>query len=281
MKLGIIGAGKAGVSLGRYLSQSENISITGFYSRTYKSATEGADFTGSRAYESLTEIVAESDMILVATPDGEIAKVWEDLKSLISDEKNVAVGHLSGNLSSEVFSGKPNIDRISIHPVFAFNDRFTCWERLGSAFFTLEGSEKAVNTWKSLLVRMGNKTATVDAASKVRYHAACAMASNDVLGLIKVCIDNLKLSGFTEDEAYSLLEPLVKNNVNNAFKVGVCDALTGPAERNDVNTIKKHIAVMGEYEKLYVELGKAVLDIAEEKHPDSDYTELKNLYFTR
>ena len=279
MRLGIIGAGKAGVSMGRYLRQSEDVSLTGFFSRTIESAREGADFTDSRAYTDIDEMVRESDTILIATPDGEIAGVWEQLKALIPDDREMTVGHLSGALSSEIFSGaeKANIHGISVHPVYAFADRFTCWEGLKTAFFTLEGSEKAVNLWKTVLSDLGNRTASIDAASKVRYHAACAMASNDVLGLIKVCVDNLKLCGFAEDEAYSLLEHLVKNNVDNAFRAGVVDSLTGPIERNDTGTVKKHLSVMGEYSTLYKELGKAVLDIATEKHADIDYSELKEV----
>ena len=34
---------------------------------------------------------------------------------------------------------------------------------------------------------------------------------------------------------------------------------------------------MGEYSTLYKELGKAVLDIATEKHADIDYSELKEV----
>ena len=70
----------------------------------------------------------------------------------------------------------------------------------------------------------------------------------------------------------------VKNNVNNAFRFGLGDALTGPAERNDVDTIKKHIEVMKDDSVLYRELGKAVLDIAMQKHPDRDYRKLGELY---
>ncbi len=279
MRLGIVGAGKAGVSMGKYLSISSDIVLTGFFSRTKKSAEEAAEFTETCVFDSLEEMIPGNDMILIATPDGEIAKVWEQLKTLLPADSKITVGHLSGALSSDLFrdSEKPGIHRISIHPAYAFNDRFTCWERLNTAFFTLEGDELAVETWKKILARLGNKTASVDSSSKVRYHAACAMASNDVLGLIKVCVDELKRSGFAEDEAYSLLEHLVKNNVDNAFRVGVENALTGPVERNDVGTVKKHLAVMGENEALYRELGKAVLDIAMEKHKDTDYSELRGI----
>ena len=160
MRLGIIGAGKAGVSLGRYLPRASEITLTGFLSRTEKSAVEGADFTNSRVYTSINEMVSDNNIILIATPDGEIAGVWERIRGCLDGTKEMIIGHLSGALSSELFSDKdyPYIHGISIHPVYAFSDRFSSYEKLNTAFFTLEGDPYAVTFWKKTLTELGNKT---------------------------------------------------------------------------------------------------------------------------
>ncbi len=279
MRLGIVGAGKAGVSLGRYLPGASEITLTGFLSRTEKSAGEGADFTDSRVYTSIDEMVLDNDIILIATPDGEIAHVWERIRGCLDETKEMIIGHLSGALSSELFSDKnyPYIHGISIHPVYAFSDRFSSYEKLNTAFFTLEGDSYAVSFWKKILTELGNKTATVEASKKVKYHAACSMASNHLLGLISKCVRLLSDCGFDEASAYTMLEPLVKNNVNGAFTSGVQNALTGPIERNDLDTVKKHLQVLEDDETLYKELGKAVLSIAETKHEDIDYQKVRDL----
>ena len=49
MKIGFIGAGKVGFTLGRYFSM-DGIDVTGYYSRTSRSAMEAAEFTGTRFY---------------------------------------------------------------------------------------------------------------------------------------------------------------------------------------------------------------------------------------
>ena len=46
MRIGFIGAGKVGYSLGRYLKE-HHISISGYYSRSLQSAMDAADFTGT------------------------------------------------------------------------------------------------------------------------------------------------------------------------------------------------------------------------------------------
>ena len=54
--------------------------------------------------------------------------------------------------------------------------------------------------------------------------------------------------------------------------------LTGPVDRNDVSTVKKHLEVMNEETKrLYIEASKYALNIAKVKNPDVDYTELNKL----
>lgn len=52
MKVGFIGAGKVGFSLGRFLSEHE-IQVTGYYSRHRESAKQAAEFTDSKCYEEM------------------------------------------------------------------------------------------------------------------------------------------------------------------------------------------------------------------------------------
>lgn len=42
----------------------------------------------------------------------------------------------------------------------------------------------------------------------------------------------------------SILEPLVKETVNKAFRMGAEKALTGPARRGDMETINKHLQLL-------------------------------------
>ena len=51
MKIGFIGAGKVGFSLGKYFAEN-GAELSGYYSRTESSAHEAAAFTGSKAFMS-------------------------------------------------------------------------------------------------------------------------------------------------------------------------------------------------------------------------------------
>ena len=100
MKIGFIGAGKVGFSLGKYFI-SNGISVTGYYSRSPKSAKSAAEFTNSRMYSSLTDILKDSDTLFLTVPDDVIGMVWEHIKNL--DVRNKKICHCSGSISSAAF----------------------------------------------------------------------------------------------------------------------------------------------------------------------------------
>ena len=60
MKIGIIGAGKVGVSIGKYLKENgakARVEVTGFFSRSSKSTVEAAEFTGTEKFENIAKLV--------------------------------------------------------------------------------------------------------------------------------------------------------------------------------------------------------------------------------
>ena len=123
IKIGLIGAGKVGFTLGKYLGQYDK-KITGYYSRNIKSSREAADFTKSVCFESIESLVKECDIIIITTPDGEIKNVWDSIKRLPITGKIIC--HCSGSLSSKVFSDIDNHNAYgySIHPMFAISSKY-------------------------------------------------------------------------------------------------------------------------------------------------------------
>ena len=75
MKIGFIGAGKVGFSLGKYFHE-QGFALAGYYSRTFQSAAEAAAFTASDAYGNRSELVKASDVLFLTVPDGPIAAAY-------------------------------------------------------------------------------------------------------------------------------------------------------------------------------------------------------------
>lgn len=279
MRIGIIGAGKVGTTLGKYLS-IHGKNVTGFYSRTHESADEAATFAETETYSSLCKLVEKSDVIFITTPDGVIPQVWGDL--LHQDISNRIICHFSGSLSSHVFSGREEAGAsgISMHPMYAFSDKFHSYEQFHTAYLTLEGDPEAVAVMKPMWEAIGHHVLTLKAKDKIKYHAAAAMASNEMLGLMQASLDILSECGFSEKDSMALLTPLVQGNIASMLEKGCVNALTGPVERGDAQTVRKHLQALegSKAGKIYQSLGSTMVELAKRRNPDRDYTPVRTLF---
>ena len=279
MRIGIIGAGKVGTTLGKYLS-IHGKNVTGFYSRTHESADEAATFAETETYSSLCKLVEESDVIFITTPDGVIPQVWGEL--LHQDISNRIICHFSGSLSSHVFSGREEAGAsgISMHPMYAFSDKFHSYEQFHTAYLTLEGDPEAVAVMKPMWEAIGHHVLTLKAEDKIKYHAAAAMASNEMLGLMQASLDILSECGFSEKDSMALLTPLVQGNIASMLEKGCVNALTGPVERGDTQTVRKHLQALegSKAGQIYQSLGSTMVELAKRRNPDRDYTPVRTLF---
>lgn len=285
MRLGFIGAGKAGTTLGKYfvsmcdrIGKEENFTLTGYYSRNPKSAEEAAVFTNSTRYDTLEQITEDSDLLFLTVPDDAISTVWNSIKRLPIKEKIIC--HCSGSLSSAIFSGIESTGAYaySIHPLFAISSKTESYQTMKEAVFTIEGNEKHLQRLQRFLQGFGNEVSIVGTEAKAKYHAAAVMASNHVVALAQTAIHLLQQCGFSESSARKALGPLLCNNAAGISCKGAVEALTGPVERNDAGTVKKHMDCLeGDTRELYVRLSKILIGTAKEKHPEWDYHEMEKV----
>lgn len=272
MKIGFIGAGKVGFTLGKYIS-IRRLPLMGYYSHTPESAKSAASFTGSTFYFSIKTLIEECELIFITVPDSAIEQVWEQIKEL--PVKGKIFCHCSGLLSSTLFLGIEQREAYgySLHPLSAINDKYHSVETLSDVYFTLEGSPKKLNEMTNFVRSLGNPVQIIKADEKCLYHTACVILSNLTVALTKVGSDLLTQSGLSAEFAEKAWHKLFLGNANNICQAGIFNALTGPLERNDVQSIQKHIHCLeGNSRDIYINLSKVLLDIAKQKHPQRDYT---------
>ena len=281
MKVGFVGAGKVGCSLGM-LFESTQHNLAGFYSRTSSSALDAADFTKSKHFQNLETLIEESDTVFITVPDDAISTVWDSIKHMSIAGKMIC--HCSGSLSSNIFKDieETGAFGFSVHPLLAVSDRYKSYQELPKALFTIEGDANHIDDIKALLEGSGLKSTVIKADVKTRYHGAAVMCSNLVVALIQAAEDELRICGFSEDQLSGAIAPLLLGNVKKVLKVGTQAALTGPIERNDVGTVEKHLNTFeGRDRQVYKTLSLKTLEVAKAKHPESDYSKLELLLTTQ
>lgn len=268
-----------GCSLGKYLKESTgNWQIEGYFSRSTDSAKEAAVFTDSRVIDQVELLAQITDVIFVTTPDGAIAGVWEELCGCGASLEDKVVVHCSGLLASSVFTGakERGVTVASLHPLYAVSDPWHSYETLSDALFTLEGSGERMEELQQMLEASGLTIQRMDAGSKTKYHAAATVSSNLMVGLAQLAIEQLLDCGFDREHARLALRPLMQGNLDAIMEKDTVDALTGPAERADANTVEAHLkALAGEDREIYRLLTKKILTLAKQKNPDRDYEQVE------
>ena len=307
LKTGFIGAGKVGTSLGKYFAEADpqaGMTVEGYYSRSRDSAEDAARFTGTKAFDNMEALVKECDVIFLTVPDGSISGCWQQLSGY--DIKGKSICHCSGAMAAaDAFNGIEETGAFgySVHPLFAVSDRYSAYRELADVFFTIEGGssclkitenraaagaadstysgegKKNLYMIKDFLEAMGNPVRIIDGRDKTMYHCAAAMASNLVCGLIDQSLELMTRCGFTNDEAIRALAPILTGNMAHIAQDGPTASLTGPIERNDTITVKKHLECLEDdsEREMYRLVSSRLVRMAQQRHPDRDYAGMTEL----
>lgn len=274
MKIGFIGAGKVGTSLGQYLTECKTniVSISGYWSRDPNATRYACEKTNSSCFSSLEEIARVSDILFLTVSDSVIETVWQQLSQCPLQGKIIC--HCSGVETSRIFqSNQADLYRYSIHPLLAIHSK-NCSPLWQKAHLTLEGDEKYLSFWKEFFLSLGNETTIISPENKAKYHAAAVFSTNLVLATLWEGISLFKDCGFTQEVVEKAIYPMICSNIQTMTTVGIPNALTGPVSRGDVSTIDKHLGVLSKEEQaLYIRLSQVLLPIAKEKDQFGEHQE--------
>lgn len=217
------------------------------------------------SWEDDRDHMLDADLIWITVPDDEIASVAGALASQKLIREGQIIAHTSGALASEAIQMVRRVGAFaaSFHPLQTFVRPELGLQAFSGVTIAIEGDEPATEYLSNLARRLGAVPYHLAASAKVRYHAAAVLASNALIALVGTAAKLADLpSGLTG------LLPLVRGAVENLERVGAPDALTGPIERGDIGTVKKHLAALSDepaIRDMYVAMGKATVEMAKAK----------------
>ena len=268
--ISVIGCGRVGLVLATLMSRNKVLTIRHVLNRTIDQAKKSVGFIGEGIPTTSIAEVSPSDLYMITTPDDKIIESSEDLAKYHLISPSSIIFHCSGIMPSTDLSTLTSIGAhvASIHPVKSFADPQTAVATFKGTYCAIEGDNKSVELLTHIFEQIGGITFPVKTHAKALYHAALVMVCNNLVGLIALGEDIFKKSGIPENKISHIIEPLVKETVNNVFKIGVESALTGPIDRGDYKTIQKHIDALSDdhlTQNAYKLLGQSLLNIIKKR----------------
>lgn len=270
MKIGFIGAGAVGKSLGIFFDDMDN-SVSGYYSKTMAHSILAAGKIAAMAYDTLNDLVSNNDMIIIAVNDDAIESVVRDLMKIPESLLKKYILHTSGVHTSEVLAPlrSKGARVLSLHPVQSFADPEQAQKTIPGTYFSIEGDlDEVVLNW---LTSYKIKYFKIDKENKIKYHLAAVAVSNYLVATLDFGTKQFESLGYTKEFALEALWPLIEGTLSNVRQFGSVQALTGPIARGDLKTIENHLSVLSGLEReLYSKLGEYTVEIALEKGLDKE-----------
>ena len=138
----------------------------------------------------------------------------------------------------------------------------------GGVVFGIEGDEPGREAALRLVARLHGVPLLLAADQLARYHAAAALVSNHVVGLVDAGVELLERAGLPRPHATAALTALLASTTRNLERVGLPEALTGPIARGDVAVVARHLLALRPYADiaaLYRVTARRVAKVAADK----------------
>lgn len=269
-KVCIIGFGKLGSHLYYSLNGTKKFHV-GYKVRNSTSKINPSRFNSCRT-------------IFICTADSDVSKVVIEISGKKFNLKNKYIFHTSGALDSGILNPlkKRGAYTGSFHPIQTFESKVTAHnKRLNGIYIAVEGHWKAVNKAYEITSALHSRGVIINKKDKVFHHINSVFASNYIVALMSLIEKiSLKLSitysgkkilknGFNKISFFNIYKPLIEQTLGNIESKGTLKSLTGPIERNDLETVKLHLDTLKNKMPLllqhYILLGTEAAEIAAKK----------------
>ena len=269
--LNIIGAGRVGRTLARLWRESGVFDIQDVLDRTAEGSSAAIAFIGGgRPASALGDMRAAATWMLTP-PDAKLVPCCEALSACGLLRFGDIVFHCSGSMASSALASAARLGAhvASVHPLKSFADPGAAVQSFAGTWCAAEGDGAALTVLRPAFERIGARVSEIPAQHKTLYHAASVIVCNYLVALMEVGLRCYERTGLERDAALAMMEPLVRETLDNVFRLGTAPALTGPIARGDDAVVTQHLAALAALDagmsELYRRLGAVALELAREQ----------------
>jgi len=225
--------------------------------RSEPSARRAVRFIGDgKACAGMTRRILASRVILIATPDDEIAVVAQELARIGEEElRGRVVLHTSGAMDSAVLDAVHERGAMvgSMHPLQSFSG--VSVPSLEGKVFTIERETQAVRVARQIARSLGGLPVRISGSKKILYHTSgdgrrsCARGGGSRHAIAPLAWDEAERS-----RARQVLE--------NFETLGPRAAWTGPLSRGDYKVARAHLEALQESPEEFAQAYEALSHLA-------------------
>jgi predicted short-subunit dehydrogenase-like oxidoreductase (DUF2520 family) len=231
VKVIIIGSGNVAQHLINAFTKSKKTDLVQVFSRQKESIAHLLDF--HKITDNYADL-AEADLYILAVSDDAIAAVSSQLPF-----ENRLVVHTSGSVPIDVLDSKNRsgvfypLQTFSKNVAVDFSEIPICLESENEADFAI--LEKVAHA-------ISNKVLKISEMQRQALHVSAVFVNNFVNQLYQIgneiCLEN--------NISFEVLKPLILETANKGTTLSPKEAQTGPASRNDKQTIERHLKFLSD-----------------------------------
>jgi len=253
MKIAMLGSGNVATFLSKALIQVGH-PITQVWSRNPNNAIALALEIGSDSIVDISLILPETNIVIIAVNDDGI----ENVAAQIPKHSNQLILHTSGTTPLLVLQNY-TLNCGVLYPLQTFSKQANV--DFSVIPLCIEGSNLGVLTQiKILAAQLSNNVNEVNSQQRALLHISAVFACNFTNHFYHIAQQILENNGLNFD----LLRPLIQQTTDKVMKSKPSEVQTGPAKRNDEQTMLKHLAILQDqpmWQELYVKLSQDIVKI--------------------
>ncbi len=238
MDIVLLGSGNVAAVLGRKFKAAGH-HIVQIYSRNAKAASELAYEWDTESTNYISTINRQADIYLLAVSDEAIAEVVQDLRL-----PGKVVAHTAASVSKDV------LKNVSDHygVFYPLQSLRSSMPGLPEIPVFVDGSDELAKTKLMTLAASVSpaQSSLAGGDERLKLHVAAVLVSNFTNHLYRLADEYCRKEGLD----FRQLQPLIEETALRLREISPAKAQTGPAIRNDQETLLKHTDLLKNYPRL-------------------------------